>query len=147
MRLVTLNMRDYRGSAPYSPAELAALGSADPRLQRSMIQARGLEIAAFLLRFIQEEDIPPPSHAADYSSARGGGPPLEVRERITDLGDVTSAWLKSVDISAWLPAEGMSPGGERRGSEFTSPVYPDGVRPIRFEGEGVEALVLDQTLS
>ncbi|KZT65133.1 hypothetical protein DAEQUDRAFT_697601 [Daedalea quercina L-15889] len=73
IRLVTLNMRDYRLSTPYSPSELTALGSGDPQQQRSMIQARGLEIATFLLWFIRKESVPPPSSTADYGSTRGGG--------------------------------------------------------------------------
>ncbi|KAH9835551.1 Alpha/Beta hydrolase protein [Rhodofomes roseus] len=59
IRLVTVNMRDYRGSTPYTDADIEALGSGDPERQQSMIRARGLEIAAFLVWFIRKEDIPP----------------------------------------------------------------------------------------
>ena len=58
LRLVLVNLRDYPGSPRYTEAELSALGSADPNSQRSALNARGLEIAAFLLWFIKKEKIP-----------------------------------------------------------------------------------------
>lgn len=38
-----------------------------------MFQARGLEIATFLMSFIRKENIPPPSNPEDYGHNRGGG--------------------------------------------------------------------------
>lgn len=58
LRLVLVNLRDYPGSTRYTESELSALGSTDPKSQRSMLDARGTEIAAFLLWFIKKEKIP-----------------------------------------------------------------------------------------
>jgi len=58
MRLVAVNMRDYRGSTPYTDSDIEALGSENPERQQSMIRARGLEIASFLDWFIRKENIP-----------------------------------------------------------------------------------------
>ncbi|KAH9937694.1 Alpha/Beta hydrolase protein [Fomitopsis serialis] len=68
MRLVAVNMRDYRGSTPYTDTDIEALGSDDPERQQSMIRARGLEIASFLVWFVRKENIP--AYAAD--SGTGG---------------------------------------------------------------------------
>ncbi|KAH9835553.1 Alpha/Beta hydrolase protein [Rhodofomes roseus] len=73
LRLVTLNMRDYRDSSPYTPSDLAALGSGDHHEQRFVLRARGVEVASFLLWFIRMEQIPPPSSPDDYNGNRGGG--------------------------------------------------------------------------
>lgn len=73
LRLVALNLREYRGSTPYSPSDLAALGSGDTQQQLSMLQARGVEIATFLVSFIRKENIPLPSNSEDYNHTRGGG--------------------------------------------------------------------------
>ncbi|KAI0930702.1 hypothetical protein AcW1_003659 [Taiwanofungus camphoratus] len=61
IRLVAVTLRDYPGSTPLSPPELAALMSPDRETQASMIQDRGLELAAFLTWFIETEAIPPVS--------------------------------------------------------------------------------------
>ncbi|KZT65134.1 hypothetical protein DAEQUDRAFT_731758 [Daedalea quercina L-15889] len=61
MRLVAINMRDYRGSIPYTEYDLEALRSGDRGRQLSTIRARGLEIAAFLTWFIRQQMTPPMS--------------------------------------------------------------------------------------
>ncbi|KZT68307.1 alpha/beta-hydrolase [Daedalea quercina L-15889] len=58
-RLVTLNMRDYPGSTPYTNAELAAMRGPDRDGQRTQLHKRGLEISAFIMWFIRKENIPP----------------------------------------------------------------------------------------
>ncbi|KAI0732396.1 hypothetical protein C8Q72DRAFT_818612 [Fomitopsis betulina] len=73
IRLVMLNSRDYPGSTPYSWAELTALGSSNPETQRSVIEHRGLEIAAFLRWYIREENIPMAPSPQEYHNAGGGG--------------------------------------------------------------------------
>ena len=67
MRLVRLNMREYPGSTLYSDEELALLGGSHDE-QTLALQARGLELAAFLRGFIESERIPPRS-----PDNRGGG--------------------------------------------------------------------------
>jgi len=58
VRLILVNVRDYPGSTPYSPSELAALNSSNLKEQWAMLNERGQEAAAFLLWFIQKERIP-----------------------------------------------------------------------------------------
>lgn len=68
IRLVSVNMRDYRGSTPYTDFDLAELRSGEKERQRSVIRGHGLEIAAFLVWFIQKENTPPLSR-----DGRAGG--------------------------------------------------------------------------
>ncbi|KZT65132.1 alpha/beta-hydrolase [Daedalea quercina L-15889] len=73
IRLVMLNLRDYPGSTPYSWSELTALGSASLDKQRSVLRQRGLEIAAFLCWYIQNENVPMAPSPHEYHSGGGGG--------------------------------------------------------------------------
>lgn len=57
LRFVTVNLRDYPGSTPSSPAELSAV-LGDLEGQAGWLRDRGIEIAAFLEWFIRSEDIP-----------------------------------------------------------------------------------------
>ncbi|KAI5121420.1 hypothetical protein M0805_006183 [Coniferiporia weirii] len=58
LRIIALNRRDYTGSTPFSPAELADLtGSSEPAHTR-FLQARGAEIARFLVRMVVEKNLP-----------------------------------------------------------------------------------------
>jgi hypothetical protein len=51
-------MRDYPGSTPYSPEELAALASPDVSIQATALRAHAEELAAFMEYFIKENSIP-----------------------------------------------------------------------------------------
>ncbi|KAH9918132.1 uncharacterized protein B0H18DRAFT_680544 [Fomitopsis serialis] len=73
VRLVLVNVRDYPGSTPYSPSELAALNSSSLNEQRAMLNERGQEVAAFLLWFIRKECIPQIAGSQGDSGAGGGG--------------------------------------------------------------------------
>lgn len=59
LRIVGINRRDYPGSTPFSPSELSVLsgGSDDERV--GFVRARGLEIATFVDRFIENQGVPP----------------------------------------------------------------------------------------
>jgi len=70
IRLVTLNMRDYPGSTPYTDAELTAMRGPDRDGQRTQLHRRGFEIAAFVVWFIRNENIPP--FTLDGNDASGG---------------------------------------------------------------------------
>ncbi|KAH9924426.1 Alpha/Beta hydrolase protein [Fomitopsis serialis] len=72
MRLVAVNMRDYAGSTPYSPSDLADLGG-DVERQAAALHARGLEILAFLLWYIRKEGIPLLSAKTRGGWIGGGG--------------------------------------------------------------------------
>ncbi|KAH9945645.1 hypothetical protein B0H21DRAFT_744030 [Amylocystis lapponica] len=63
-RLVTVNLRDYPKSTPFSATDLAVIQSGDFTSQSALIAARGVEIATFLEWFIKEHNIPPLSVAA-----------------------------------------------------------------------------------
>ncbi|GBE81682.1 hypothetical protein SCP_0400530 [Sparassis crispa] len=69
LRLVLVNLRDYPGSTPFSPAELRAIRE-NPS---DAIQARGFELAAFLSWFVEREKIPPISESSDALHVRIGG--------------------------------------------------------------------------
>ncbi|KAH9937693.1 Alpha/Beta hydrolase protein [Fomitopsis serialis] len=71
MRLVALNTRDYRGSTPYSSSDLEALRSTNLDEQRAMIDARGQEVAAFLVWFIRQANIPLRSKNQEITSSGG----------------------------------------------------------------------------
>ena len=70
VRLVRMNLRDYPGSTPYTPKELAALSSDDATQQAAATKAHGDEVAAFLEYFIKKHDIP---KIVDVSGKRTGG--------------------------------------------------------------------------
>jgi len=71
-RLVLVNCRDYPGSTLYSESDLGSLSSTDPAIQSSALQARGLEFAAFIRRYIETQRIPP-IMASRSGSGRSGG--------------------------------------------------------------------------
>ncbi|KAH7928984.1 hypothetical protein BV22DRAFT_1030006 [Leucogyrophana mollusca] len=63
-------MRDYPGSTLYTESELEAL--AKPELQASALQARAMELAAFIHWFIETEDIPPIAQRPGSDGLTGG---------------------------------------------------------------------------
>lgn len=73
LRLVLLNLRDYKGSTLYSPEELTALASPLREVQARAIEERGLELATFLRWYIETEHIPPISETPDANGRLGGG--------------------------------------------------------------------------
>lgn len=73
LRLVLLNLRDYPGSTRYSPEELAALGSPIREVQAAAIEARGLELAAFMRWYIETERVPAISKEPDRDVRPAGG--------------------------------------------------------------------------
>ena len=60
LRLVLLNMRDYPGSSPFTPEEVAGMASKDVQEQAGVIREMGRQIATFLAYFIHKYDIPTP---------------------------------------------------------------------------------------
>ncbi|OCH91803.1 hypothetical protein OBBRIDRAFT_506278 [Obba rivulosa] len=70
MRMVLVTLRDYPGSTPYSPAEIDAIFSQDAERQGEYMQARGLEISAFLSWLISKEKLPPITQ--DNGNTSGG---------------------------------------------------------------------------
>lgn len=74
LRIIALNRRDYVGSTPFTTAELDDLLSDDDAKHRQFLQARGLEIARFLVWVIDELKIPPKTEAViDGESKTYGG--------------------------------------------------------------------------
>ncbi|OCH91802.1 hypothetical protein OBBRIDRAFT_833925 [Obba rivulosa] len=59
MRIILVNLRDYPGSTPYSPAEKDIMFGQDYENKADFLQARGFEIAALLEWLIKKEDLPP----------------------------------------------------------------------------------------
>ncbi|KAI0755094.1 Alpha/Beta hydrolase protein [Daedaleopsis nitida] len=58
VRLVAINRRGYPGSTALSAEDMAALAGTDEQ-KEAFIQARGLEVATFIDKFIEVNDIPP----------------------------------------------------------------------------------------
>jgi hypothetical protein len=73
LRLVTVNLRDYPGSSPLDSRELVNLRSQEPDTQAGVIREQALEIATFLVRFIEAEGIPAPKCIASGSDKEVGG--------------------------------------------------------------------------
>ncbi|GBE82989.1 alpha/beta-hydrolase [Sparassis latifolia] len=73
LRLVLVNLRDYPGSSPYSPTERELLAGPGREAQAAAIQNRGLELAAFITWFIEQEQIPPTSRSAAEAADTTGG--------------------------------------------------------------------------
>ncbi|CCM06260.1 uncharacterized protein FIBRA_08510 [Fibroporia radiculosa] len=71
LRIVTVNLRNYPGSTPYSDNELNALGEG-PRGQKSIFRSQGLELASFIESFIRAENIPPVVFSGEGKSVSGG---------------------------------------------------------------------------
>lgn len=71
LRLVLLNMRDYPGSSPYTQVELEALQSPDTQVQASALKQHGVELAAFLVGYIRDNNIPAPQKSADGNIVGG----------------------------------------------------------------------------
>ncbi|KAH8116198.1 hypothetical protein DFH11DRAFT_1725694 [Phellopilus nigrolimitatus] len=81
LRVIALNRRDYAGSTPLAPAELAALRGPDPA---PFLRARGLELARFLAWVVAEKRIPP------ARADRGGGGAGGLALLGWSLGNVTT---------------------------------------------------------
>ena len=58
IRIVAITRRDYSGSAPYTSAELEVIMHGDTAAKTGFLQARALEIASFLEKFTQENNLP-----------------------------------------------------------------------------------------
>ncbi|TBU21588.1 hypothetical protein BD311DRAFT_792642 [Dichomitus squalens] len=61
IRFVAVTRRDYNGSTPYTAHELNALRNGSDSDKQAFLRARGLEIATFIERFIQENSLPAPT--------------------------------------------------------------------------------------
>jgi hypothetical protein len=73
--MISMNMRDYAGSTPYTPSERAEVGSPDLEVQSNAIRRRAREISAFLLFLCKTLNIPPLSMSdeAGGENGRAGG--------------------------------------------------------------------------
>ena len=58
LRIITMNMRDYRGSTPYRKDELADMTSPDLQAQTLAVRRWGQEISRFLLYVCETMNIP-----------------------------------------------------------------------------------------
>lgn len=59
MRFVAVNRRDYPGSTPLSPQEIAVLNSGTDDQKADFLKARGVEFATFVDLFVQKYSLPP----------------------------------------------------------------------------------------
>ncbi|KAI0092043.1 hypothetical protein BDY19DRAFT_990791 [Irpex rosettiformis] len=60
LRIVAVNHREYPGSSPLSEREIANVWSPEPNQQTTALREQAMELAVFIARFIELEDIPPP---------------------------------------------------------------------------------------
>ena len=70
LRLVRVNMRDYRGSSKFTEEELAAITDGDADSQAAVFKDMGLQVAAFLEHFSKKHAIPRITES--NGKARGG---------------------------------------------------------------------------
>lgn len=56
-----MNRRDYKGSTPFSDAELAQLNNGTDSQRADFLTARGVELGVFIDQFIQQNSLPLPS--------------------------------------------------------------------------------------
>ncbi|GJE99281.1 hypothetical protein PsYK624_155340 [Phanerochaete sordida] len=68
VRFVAIQRRDYPMSSPIPPVELSTLAEGTDEEKAAYLRARGIEIATFIDRFLQENQLPPP----DKHGAGGG---------------------------------------------------------------------------
>ncbi|KAI0064117.1 hypothetical protein BV25DRAFT_1934138 [Artomyces pyxidatus] len=68
LRIVSVNRRCYAATTPLSPSELKPMADGSDAGSAAFLNARGIEAAIFIDKFIQHNDIPPISE-----SLRGGG--------------------------------------------------------------------------
>lgn len=61
LRIITMNLRDYRGSSPYTPEEHALMTSPDVNDQAAAVRQHGREAADFLIYVCNTKGIPPVS--------------------------------------------------------------------------------------
>jgi hypothetical protein len=60
LRLIAVNLRDYPNSSPLNEREIANLQSHEPEKRAMALLEQAIEIATFIVRLIEKEDIPPP---------------------------------------------------------------------------------------
>lgn len=60
LRLITLNLREYPGSSPFTEAEMSNLVSSEPRKQAIGLRDQAIEIATVVANLIKSENLPPP---------------------------------------------------------------------------------------
>ncbi|KAI5122826.1 hypothetical protein M0805_003121 [Coniferiporia weirii] len=73
LRILALNRRDYVGSTPYTPAELAALASDSAPVHAAFLRARALEVARFLVWAVSVLGIPRAGAGKDKDKDKDGG--------------------------------------------------------------------------
>lgn len=66
LRFVAVTRRDYKGSTPLTPNELNVLSNGTNAEKSSFLRDRGAEFANFISRFIQSNNIPPPTTDGKY---------------------------------------------------------------------------------
>ncbi|KAI0666397.1 hypothetical protein C8Q78DRAFT_984275 [Trametes maxima] len=60
VRFVSINRRDYPGSTPLTVEDNRVLSSGSEDEKELFLRARGIEVANFIDRFIEEKQLPPP---------------------------------------------------------------------------------------
>ncbi|GJE99279.1 alpha/beta hydrolase [Phanerochaete sordida] len=68
VRLVAIMRRDYPGSTPIPPADVESISTGTDDDRAAYLRARGIEIAAFVDKFVETHNVPPPT-----ASGKGGG--------------------------------------------------------------------------
>ncbi|KAI0342327.1 hypothetical protein BDW22DRAFT_1357653 [Trametopsis cervina] len=60
LRFISLNMREYPGSSPFSDSDLASWNSSDAQKQAAALRDQSLEIARAIAHLIKTENVPTP---------------------------------------------------------------------------------------
>ncbi|KAI0092042.1 hypothetical protein BDY19DRAFT_576011 [Irpex rosettiformis] len=101
LRLILVNQREYPGSSPLNDNEMSNLWSQEPKNQAIAIGSHATELATFIARFIEENNIPPPDFIDGkvvggislLAWSQGNGPLMSLLANIPPSTDHTSILL------------------------------------------------------
>ncbi|KAI0089050.1 hypothetical protein BDY19DRAFT_122499 [Irpex rosettiformis] len=102
IRMVAINQREYPGSSPLNDHEIANVWSSDPNRQANALREQAVELAVFMARFIDGENIPAPKRVngqevggvSFLAWSQGNGPLLSLLANISQLDNRTNAVLE-----------------------------------------------------
>jgi hypothetical protein len=94
-------MREYPGSSPLNESEMANVYSQEPERQAAYLRDQAIELATFMARFIEAENIPAPKRLGErdvggvslVTWSQGNGHMLSLLSNISNLDSQTSSLL------------------------------------------------------
>ncbi|KAI0775346.1 hypothetical protein BC629DRAFT_1290877 [Irpex lacteus] len=95
IRIVAINQREYPGSSLLNDREIANVWSMNPDRQATALRDQAIELARFMTRFIEAENLPAPKYingaevggVSFLAWSQGNGPLLSFLANISRLDD------------------------------------------------------------